>query len=126
MCGLESRLAHLPQRCDAGQSFFSPNRNKPLYKIPSGQFGSQAVRTAIIRGESTKMASGSAVYGPEELSLLGKVFDHVVRSLPPNLRTPYNRVEIARNILACAATGERDPDVLRRAALMDSTVAVAA
>ncbi len=72
------------------------------------------------------MASGSAVYGPEELSLLGKIFDQVVQSLPPNLRTPYNRVEIARNILACAATGERDPDVLRRAALMDSTVAVAA
>jgi hypothetical protein len=72
------------------------------------------------------LVSGSAVYHPEELCLLGNVLDEVVQSLPPNLRTPYNRVEIARNILACADTGERDPDVLRRAALMDSTVAAAA
>ena len=67
-----------------------------------------------------------AVYHPEDLSLLGKVLDSVVQSLPPNLRTPYNRLAIARNILDCAFTGERDPDVLKRAALMDSTVAVAA
>jgi hypothetical protein len=67
-----------------------------------------------------------AVYYPEELSLLGKVLDQVMQSLPPNLRTPYNRAAIARNILACALSGERDPDVLGRAALMDSTVSVAA
>ncbi len=67
-----------------------------------------------------------AVYYPEELSLLGKVLDQVLQSLPPNLRTPYNRTALARNILACASTGERDPDELRRAALMNSKVAVAA
>jgi hypothetical protein len=68
----------------------------------------------------------SAVYQPEELRLLGDVLDEVVQSLPPNLRTPANRVAIARNILACALAGERDPDALRRAALMDSTGAAAA
>jgi len=68
----------------------------------------------------------SAVYYPEELSLLGEVLDHVVQSLPPNLRTPYNRTALARNILACASSGERDPDELRRAALMNSKVSVAA
>jgi hypothetical protein len=62
----------------------------------------------------------SAVYQPEELRLLGDVLDEVVQSLPPNLRTSANRVAIARNILACALTGERDPDALKRAALMDS------
>jgi hypothetical protein len=67
-----------------------------------------------------------AVYQPEELRLLGDVLDEVVQSLPPNLRTPANRVAIARNILARARTGERDPDALRRAALMDSTDAAAA
>ena len=72
------------------------------------------------------LSNEGAVFYPEELSLLGNVFDQVVQSLPPGLRTPYNRTEIARNILACAVTGERDPDVLRRAALMDSTVAAAA
>ena len=68
----------------------------------------------------------SAVYQPEDLHLLGEVLDEVVQSLPPNLRTTANRVAIARNILACALTGERDPGVLRRAALMDSTGAAAA
>jgi hypothetical protein len=72
------------------------------------------------------LSNESAVYHPEELALLGKVFDQVVQSLPANLRTPYNRTAIAKNILACAFTGERDPAVLGRAALMDSTVALAA
>ena len=72
------------------------------------------------------LSNECAVYYPEELSLLGNVLDQVLQSLPPNLRTPYNRTAIARNILACAFNGERDPDVLRRAALMDSTVAAAA
>jgi hypothetical protein len=72
------------------------------------------------------LCNEGAVYDPEDLSLLGKVLDQVMQSLPPNLRTPYNRGEIAKNILACASTGERDPRVLRRAALMDSTVNLAA
>lgn len=61
----------------------------------------------------------SAVYYPEELVLLGSILDEVVQSLPLNLRTPYNRAALAQNILACAATGERNPDELRRAAFMD-------
>jgi hypothetical protein len=67
-----------------------------------------------------------AVYYPEDLSLLGQVLDRVMQSLPPNLRTPYNRAEIAKNILTCARAGERDPDVLSRAALMDPSVNMAA
>jgi hypothetical protein len=72
------------------------------------------------------LSDESAVYYPEELSLLGEVLDQVAQSLPPNLRTPYNRTALARSILACASTGERDPDQLRRAALMNSKVNVAA
>lgn len=63
------------------------------------------------------MPGKSAVYYPEELALFGNVLDQVVQSLPPDLRTPYNRAALARNILACASTGERDPGELRRAAL---------
>ena len=59
----------------------------------------------------------SGVYYPEELSLLGQVLNQAVESLPTIMRTPGNRAEIARNILACAATGERDPIELARAAL---------
>ena len=68
----------------------------------------------------------STVYYPEELALLGRVLDQVMRSLPPNLRTPDNRNALALNILACASTGERDPDELRRAAFMDTKVSAAA
>lgn len=68
----------------------------------------------------------SAVYYPEELSLFGTILDQVMQSLPPDLRTSCNRTALAISILACASTGERDPDELRRAALMDSKVRAAA
>jgi hypothetical protein len=67
-----------------------------------------------------------AVYYPEELCLFGTILDEVVQSLPPNLRTPYNRAALAANILARASTGERDPDELRRAALLASKIRAAA
>ncbi len=72
------------------------------------------------------LSNEGAVYCPEELSLLGKAFDQAVQSLPPDLRTPHNRMAIASNLLTCSLTGERDPDVLGRAALMNLKVAMAA
>jgi hypothetical protein len=66
------------------------------------------------------------VYYPEELSLLGQVLDQVVQSLAPSMRTPSYRAAIAKNILACAAAGERDPFKLELAALINVTVTVAA
>jgi hypothetical protein len=59
----------------------------------------------------------SAVYYPEELSLLGQTLDQAVQSLPLSMRTPQNCTAIAKDILARAATGERDPIELRLAAL---------
>lgn len=72
------------------------------------------------------LSNEGAVFDPEELSLLGNVLDQVVQSLPPDLRTSYNRMAIARNLMTWFLTGERDPGVLTRAALMNSTVAEAA
>ncbi len=68
----------------------------------------------------------SAVYYPEELSLLGQILDQAVQSLPLNMRTPQNRAAIAKNILAVAVTGERDPIEIRLAALITLKVTVAA
>jgi hypothetical protein len=42
------------------------------------------------------------------------------------MKTPQYRAAIAKNILACAATGERDPIELRLAALINLKVTVAA
>jgi hypothetical protein len=80
----------------------------------------------MTRGAMQVLADQGAVFYPEELSILGNVLDQVVQSLPPDPRTLSNRMTIARNLMACALTGERDPDILRRAALTNSTVAAAA
>ncbi len=47
-----------------------------------------------------------AIYGPEELSLLGNIFDQAVASLPATMRTPANRIEIAKIVMDRAAAGE--------------------
>jgi hypothetical protein len=57
-------------------------------------------------------ANQGAVYYPEDLSLLGKVLDRIVQSLPPKMRTRANLAEIAKNILVCAATGSEIPSNL--------------
>ena len=57
------------------------------------------------------------VYYPEDLSLLGRIFDQAIASLPAAMRTDANRTEIAKNILRRAAAGERDPIELGLAAL---------
>jgi hypothetical protein len=49
-----------------------------------------------------------SVYDPEELSLLGRIFERSVATLPPAMQTPANRMEIARIILERAAAGESD------------------
>ena len=68
----------------------------------------------------------SVIFHPEELSLLGHVFDQAMESLPVAMRTPRTRTEIARNILARAAAGERDPIELELAATVDLKVSTAA
>ena len=72
------------------------------------------------------MLTEGAVYYPEELALLGWVFDDALESLSASMQTASNRTKIARNILACATEGERDPVKLRLAALGHLQVTVAA
>ena len=67
-----------------------------------------------------------AVYYPEDLSLLGEALDRIVQSLPRKMRTRANLAEIAKNILVCAAAGQRDPVELELAAWINATVTAAA
>ena len=48
----------------------------------------------------------TAVFDPEELWLLSNIFDRAVATLPPWMQTPAIRMEIAKIILARAASGE--------------------
>jgi hypothetical protein len=66
-----------------------------------------------------------AVYFPEDLFLLGEVLDRIVQSLSPKMRTCANLAEIAKDILVCAATGQRDPLELELAAWINTTVIAA-
>jgi len=100
---------------------FLPSNDKTVR-----QFSSHSATRIAIRGVASTLRERSGVYYPEELSLLGHVLDQAIESLPAAMRTPYNRTEIARNILACAATGERDPIELELAATIDLKVSTAA
>jgi hypothetical protein len=65
-------------------------------------------RRELLPGAASMLGDQSVVYYPEELSLLGDILDQVLESLPAAMRTPYNRTQIAKKLMACAATGERD------------------
>jgi hypothetical protein len=58
-----------------------------------------------------------AVFQPELIELMKSVLDETTAMLPEAKRTSTIKADIASSILACAAKGERDPVVLRTAAL---------
>ena len=62
-------------------------------------------------------AIGGAVFRPELIELMRAVLDDAAAMLPQAKRTSAMKAEIASNILACAAKGERNPVALRIAAL---------
>ncbi|WP_342723687.1 hypothetical protein AAFG07_31845 [Bradyrhizobium sp. B097] len=52
------------------------------------------------------MAQHSGVFDPEDLSVLGSLFDGTVTALPPSMRTLENRTAIAKLILERTAVSE--------------------
>jgi len=57
-------------------------------------------------------------FQPEIIQLMRTVLDDATATLPEAKRTSIMKAEIASQILACAAKGERDPLVLRTSALL--------
>jgi hypothetical protein len=64
------------------------------------------------------MQPTGAVFQPELIKLMKAVLDDASAMLPEAKRTSAIKAEIASQILACAAKGERDPIALRMAALL--------
>jgi hypothetical protein len=64
------------------------------------------------------MSAAGASFQPELIELMKAVLDDAAAMLPEAKRTSTMKAEIASQILACAAKGERDPVVLRSAALL--------
>ena len=65
------------------------------------------------------MRQFGGVYQPEELYLFRRVMEQSLDLLPHDHRTPEVKAKIARAILDCAATGERNPIELSIAALCE-------
>jgi hypothetical protein len=64
------------------------------------------------------MTTTGAVFQPELIQLMKAVLDDATATLPEAKRTSTMKAEIASQILACAAKGERDPIALRNSALL--------
>jgi hypothetical protein len=62
-------------------------------------------------------AMGGAVFQPELIELMKAVLDDVTKTLPEAMLTSVMKAEIASQILACAAEGERNAAALKAAAL---------
>ena len=59
-----------------------------------------------------------AAFQPELIQLMKTVLDDATATLPEAKRTSTMKAEIASQILAYAAKGERDPMVLKNSALL--------
>jgi hypothetical protein len=64
------------------------------------------------------MGARGTVFQPELIELMKAVLDDATAMLPEAKRTSTMKAEIASHILQCAANGERNPAVLREAALL--------
>ncbi len=64
------------------------------------------------------MNATGAVFQPELIALMKSVLEEAAATLPEAKRTSTMKAEIASQILACAAKGERNPTALKMAALL--------
>jgi hypothetical protein len=69
-------------------------------------------------GEEATVESRGAVFQPELIELMKSVLEEATAMLPEAKRTSAIKAEIAAQILASAARGERDPVSLKMAALL--------
>jgi hypothetical protein len=67
--------------------------------------------------EEAAMGAIGAVFQPELITLMKAILDDAAATLPESKRTSTRMAEMASQILACAAKGERDPVVLKTVAL---------
>ena len=68
--------------------------------------------------EGTNVNPKGAVFQPELIELMHSVLEDATATLPESKRTSAIKAEMASNILASAAKGERNPVVLKVRALL--------
>ena len=62
------------------------------------------------------------VYDPETLNMMRDALDQAWALLPQDRKNKFLKVDMADRVLRKAAVGERDPAVLRAAALMGTGI----
>lgn len=67
-----------------------------------------------ISGAGAVIQDYRSVCDPEQLSVLGRIFDHAVAALPEEMRTPGNRRQIGKLILGRAVVAELELSLLIR------------
>ena len=93
-------------------------------KEPPPKNGNKAalicIREAPLRMEDkTRMVSLGTGFRPNEIKLMRSALDEASTTLPEAERTSAMKTKLASRILAAAAKGERDPNKLRIAALLE-------
>ena len=68
--------------------------------------------------EGANVNPTGAVFQPELIELMMSVLEDATATLPESKRTSVIKAEMASSILACAAKGERNPEVLKTRALL--------
>ena len=108
-----------PSHC--GTSALPHSEKLPRHDLDDSCFDMTG-RPGSLNQEATVSPAG-AVFPPDLIELMKLVLNDVTALLPELKRTSSIKVEIASNILACAARGERNPAALKAAALL-GTVSV--
>ncbi|MHC6157696.1 NolY [Bradyrhizobium elkanii] len=72
-------------------------------ELALGQLGDARTNGHTGDGQTARMSAERGIYHPEDLQVLGRLFDQTVAALPEALRTPANRIKIAKLILSRAA-----------------------
>ncbi|MCA1402183.1 NolY [Bradyrhizobium sp. BRP56] len=72
-------------------------------ELALGQLGDARTNGYASDGQTARMSADRGIYHPEDLQALGRLFDQTVAALPEALRTPANRIKIAKLILSRAA-----------------------
>ncbi|WP_375779245.1 NolY [Bradyrhizobium sp. ma5] len=71
-------------------------------ELELNQLGNTRTGGCTGNGRTTRMFRDRGVYYPEDLQVLGRVFDQAMAALPEALRTPTNQMKIAALILSRA------------------------
>jgi hypothetical protein len=105
-----------PLHCSEDQAQQKSPRRMILTLLPQKSRTSGAGSRCL--GQEATMTTTGAVFQPELIQLMKTVLDDATATLPEAKRTSTMKAEIASQILACAARGERDPIALRNSALL--------